>query len=582
MLKALNRLLCSTLFIFCAAVSADDVSADDIDQKLDLLDVSILKDIDTSSASINELFGLFDSLSRAQKIRLYIFESVRLILAGKYESALQTLDKALLLNPNDEQLTNIYAYKISASIPLKRYEDAFSLLEKSLARIDSFQDNSIKISSYVRLMNTYLDLDKYDEVLRLSKIVFMLNKGQDSKSHCYAMVLTSTAQLSLNQIPYLEQLQLFADTQDYCQQNNFPLIAAMAIKGKAIVEFEHHHYQTAEVLFLKALAAYQPFNFELEINNIYAYLSEVYFQLQQFQQAVEYAELVDKLTNEPNNYKAKQRAYNVLSMVASKRGQFKVAYQYHVQAHAIGMLLINDKKVKETAYQVAKFDNAEKTRQLNKLAQDQEMLAKERSIMNNEKSASFMFSTVLTGTVAFLSLLLATAWMQRNQFRKQAQIDLLTGLLNRGTGEEKAEDEFVQVLARGGQYSVIVIDLDFFKQINDTFGHGTGDWALKKVAEVITANTRSTDIVSRMGGEEFAIFMPFTTIELAVELAKKIRFDIESIDTRFSGHQFTITASFGVSQITADDLSLDLIINRADTALYKAKSEGRNKVVYLS
>ncbi|WP_158638101.1 GGDEF domain-containing protein [Shewanella donghaensis] len=565
--------------IFILAIfNSEKLCADEIDDKLDSLEQSLVQNVVHSNIQLDELLAISSQFNSNQQVKLYTLKSISHLLSGQYKKTIMLLDKALLFEPNDEQLTKIYSYKITASIALKRYGDAFGLLEKSLARVETFEDDNIKISAYVRLMNTYLDLEAYDEVTRLSEIVFDLNKGKDAQSQCYTMLLFAAAHSSLNIEPYEKKLQLYDDTKSYCKANNLPLIEAMSIKGKGVVEFKFGRFQTAEAYLLLALEGYQPFKFELEINNIHALLSEVYFNLQDYQQAILYANLVNELPNEPVNYEVKEQAYNVLSMIASKRGQFKEAYQYQVQAHAISVQLINDKKVRETAYQMAKFDSAEKSRELNKLVQDHEMVAKQRSIMNNEKSSSFMFSTVLSGTVAFLSLLLATAWMQRNQFRKQAQVDSLTGIFNRGTGQEQAENEFIQVQARGGEYSVLVMDLDFFKNINDSYGHATGDWVLKKVAEILTTESRDTDIVCRMGGEEFAIFMPFLPKATAVELAERIRSEIESMNTRFSGHEFAVTASFGVSEITSNDLSVDPLLKKADVELYRAKSEGRNKV----
>lgn len=154
-------------------------------------------------------------------------------------------------------------------------------------------------------------------------------------------------------------------------------------------------------------------------------------------------------------------------------------------------------------------------------------------------------------------------------------------MFNRGAGIDKAENEFIKTLASGGTFSVVVIDLDWFKKINDSFGHATGDWALKKVADTINEYKRSTDIACRLGGEEFAIFMPNTDKMLANEVAENVCQAFANINTRYSGHQFTITASIGVSDKAEEDLSLDPIINRADTALYQAKSNGRNRVVCL-
>ena len=149
-------------------------------------------------------------------------------------------------------------------------------------------------------------------------------------------------------------------------------------------------------------------------------------------------------------------------------------------------------------------------------------------------------------------------------------------MLNRGAGQDLGENLFVQAAARGGDFCVILFDLDHFKRINDSYGHGTGDWALKKVVEVLKPHIRNGDIFARLGGEEFALFLPYANEAKGLDVAEQCRSRIEAIDTHLSGHKFTITASFGVSGMTKDDLSLDPLLHRADMALYTAKSNGRN------
>ena len=107
-------------------------------------------------------------------------------------------------------------------------------------------------------------------------------------------------------------------------------------------------------------------------------------------------------------------------------------------------------------------------------------------------------------------------------------------------------------------------------------------WALKKVVDSLKSHIRNGDVFARIGGEEFAILLPYADEEKGMEVAEQCRARIEAIDTQHSGHKFVITASFGVSGLMADDLSLDPLFHRADMALYAAKANGRNTVVRYS
>ncbi len=152
--------------------------------------------------------------------------------------------------------------------------------------------------------------------------------------------------------------------------------------------------------------------------------------------------------------------------------------------------------------------------------------------------------------------------------------DYLTGCYNRAFFDKRAEEELERSIRYHKPVSLLMLDLDFFKKINDTYGHMAGDRVLKKVAETINGILRSSDILARFGGEEFIVLIPETTIDRAVNVAKKIRTAIEN-----TVHPMTekITASIGVVEFKADE-SLDDLYRRVDQQLYRAKSSGRNCV----
>lgn len=154
--------------------------------------------------------------------------------------------------------------------------------------------------------------------------------------------------------------------------------------------------------------------------------------------------------------------------------------------------------------------------------------------------------------------------------------DQLTGLYNRYKLEDLFEFEKLQMLRFNTKLSLIILDIDFFKSINDTQGHNTGDLVLKDIAALLKNNTRRSDVVVRWGGEEFVILAPKTTQPQAVHMAEKIRQTIKN--HHFPGWSQTVTASFGIAVYEPGD-TLEKIIQHADTALYLAKEAGRDNIV---
>jgi diguanylate cyclase (GGDEF)-like protein len=130
-----------------------------------------------------------------------------------------------------------------------------------------------------------------------------------------------------------------------------------------------------------------------------------------------------------------------------------------------------------------------------------------------------------------------------------------------------------------GILSVIIADIDFFKQVNDNHSHAAGDEALRRVAQVLRSNTRKGDFFARLGGEEFVISCPNTDKTEAIQLAERLRLDLENTAVTYDGTTFSITISQGITSLQPND-DEERLLHRADLALYEAKLEGRNRSIY--
>jgi diguanylate cyclase (GGDEF)-like protein len=159
---------------------------------------------------------------------------------------------------------------------------------------------------------------------------------------------------------------------------------------------------------------------------------------------------------------------------------------------------------------------------------------------------------------------------------KLANIDVLTGLTNRRAFLDRADAPFQFCRRYGLAVAAVMVDLDHFKQVNDSRGHAVGDMALQHVAHLIQSGVRKSDLCCRWGGEEFVILLPDTGIDEAAGVAEKLRAAIVANPVPVPSGDVGITASFGVA---ADQRDLESLIDRADAAMYQAKREGRNRVM---
>jgi diguanylate cyclase (GGDEF)-like protein len=166
-----------------------------------------------------------------------------------------------------------------------------------------------------------------------------------------------------------------------------------------------------------------------------------------------------------------------------------------------------------------------------------------------------------------------------DQMRELAILDGLTGMFNRRHFNELAGHEIYRAQRYGCNLALIMIDLDHFKLVNDTYGHAAGDFVLKNVADICRQNIRQTDILGRFGGEEFMILMPETDLTAASATAERLRAVIAQTPTLYEGFTIMVTASFGVTSPAASRAaSFDTLLRQADTAVYEAKKNGRNRV----
>jgi len=168
----------------------------------------------------------------------------------------------------------------------------------------------------------------------------------------------------------------------------------------------------------------------------------------------------------------------------------------------------------------------------------------------------------------------------RETLREQSIRDSLTGLFNRRFVDEFLVRELALAERKTRQLSMIALDIDHFKRINDTFGHGAGDKVLQKVGTILQAHVRDSDVASRVGGEEFLLLLSESPLPLAVKRAEDIRNAIREMPLQYEDRDLgRITASFGAVAFPDHGRTPEALIRAADKALYDAKHAGRNIVV---
>ena len=180
----------------------------------------------------------------------------------------------------------------------------------------------------------------------------------------------------------------------------------------------------------------------------------------------------------------------------------------------------------------------------------------------------------MSGTASALSNLRLLETM-----KQRANIDELTGLYNRRFLEDYGRKLIAIARRKESPVGVIMMDLDHFKEFNDRYGHAVGDAALKRFAETAAANMRSTDVIGRLGGEEFCCLLSYTALEQAERVAERIRQQVEKTVVEIPGSFERTTVSIGVASTDPFGYDIYTLMRLADKAVYDAKRQGRNRVV---
>ena len=167
---------------------------------------------------------------------------------------------------------------------------------------------------------------------------------------------------------------------------------------------------------------------------------------------------------------------------------------------------------------------------------------------------------------------------QAEALERLASVDGMTGLNNRRHFLVLAESEWSRFRRYGRPLALLMIDIDLFKSINDTYGHDVGDEVIKAVAGILQKNKRTSDIAGRLGGEEFALILPEATLDSALTAAERLRQLVADGAINVEGHRLSVTISIGASAGDADMSGVDELLKQADIALYEAKRSGRNRV----
>ena len=481
----------------------------------------------------------------------------------------------------DPNIKSKLLYQLSVSyVVLGQYEQALAVMNSSIAILPDVTEPIAKIDilqSTVALLNS---LHAYSEALSYANRIYDLpDVNQDLSAKCIASSDRVEIYMRLNERS-LARTEM-RDAVELCDKNGRTYISLIVKALGAIDLIDHQEFQNGIAAGLPALHAFPSSMRDVDyVSDLEEALARAYLQTGRAAVAEQHALLAYQIAQSQKLVQQTEKSLETLERIKRAQGQFVAAVDYAEQALVQKNALLDDQLQKNIAYQRVKFSMQDQSNQVSLLEKKNKILAIEKQLEKKNSENLWLILVLAFFIVTALGVYLWKVTLQKNFFRRTTQIDGLTRIANRSHFIASADRV---VTGRTGFVSLIVFDMDFFKLVNDSFGHAAGDWVLSAVCQIVSAELRKGDLFGRLGGEEFAICLPNTDAPTALQLAQRCREVIATIDSSPCGFQFDLSASFGVATMGLDDLGTYAdLLEAADKALYQAKSDGRNCVAVHS
>ncbi|MCC2615802.1 GGDEF domain-containing protein [Aestuariibacter halophilus] len=361
---------------------------------------------------------------------------------------------------------------------------------------------------------------------------------QADEAMLVALLHSFLAQAYIDEVRVEDAYQVLSNQLDRVQAINYPALTARVLSQMAKTELLRGELENAKSFASRALAA-QP--------------SQVY---------------------QP----ALVMAFDVLYQVSEAQQQYQQALVYLKSYYDSQRQLNDDTEVRERVIQQQRIANLESQTRIDLLGKENALLRTQSELAEQQSSNNRLALALAFTLVLMLLLLTYRSRRLQHRLRRIAETDELTGVANRHHFNKLAKNRIDEANVRNKQMAFVLFDLDHFKDVNDTYGHLTGDLVLKQAINAVRSVCRSDDLIGRMGGEEFAILLPGCSIDKALELAESCRRAIEELCRQTNDLPINLTASFGVADAATTGYEFEALFAGADAALYQSKSMGRNQV----
>ncbi|GLP95574.1 GGDEF domain-containing protein [Paraferrimonas sedimenticola] len=576
--KNIKQALASTLWVLVVLLCASNVMASDrtIEAKLNDADATLTQDPDRFEQLMQELAQMDLALNESQLERYTLLRAHRDIFLNRHQSARAALTRLIDRSSSQElrfeaQTLLVFSYGL-----MRDWQQGLTVAEDAMAQMPELSSQSQKNRAMATLGLFFNQLGLYH--LGTEYAAKILNAQPSPREACLARRLIIESHSFDNRLdPNGMPLQLAVRD---CQAANESIMLASIHQLTAQHWLNHEQADTALALLVEHQALFAKSQYAPLQISYYRLSAQAYFRLGFMGQARRYAQSAIELGESlqvatPELKRAYYLRYQI--ELLAQNNQDALAYlQAYTQLGTSDELSDGEKQL---AMQLTRFRNSEKLSQIQMLNQKNQMLTLEQRLAQQQASNNRLFIALLTSLSLALLFWLYRIHRKHRQVSRIAQFDSLTDSYNRRFFTKQAKGLLQLNRKRSQAVAMIVLDIDHFKSINDTFGHPVGDVVLQQAARVCKDVCRKNDLFGRLGGEEFGFILPGCSQHQALALAEQCRQALLALGSEQVGKRILVSASFGVTTTKISGYDYKQLLADADFAMYRAKNLGRNRVV---
>lgn len=523
---------------------------------------------------LGELTASLDVASDAQREHLAYLKAYHLSYTGRFDLGIAAARK-LFEGTSDVSLKfRAGSLIVNSYAATREFTEGLRYLDRTLALVDQIQDPEIRHHGWTSAAVIYNQVGQYDLGRHYAELV--LADGATPRTACITGYSRLEALYNLERLDSEEQS--IADLIEQCRIAGEPLAGYFLESYRARFWTAQGDRIRGIGTLEQMLPAVEATKYARLIGEVHSLLAEWKLAEGMLDQAERHAEIAIARSEGTVHSLPLVKAHQTLYEIAMKRGDTAMALESLRAYTDADRAYLDSVKARELAFQMVKHETQQKTQTIELLNRQNEVLTLQQQVSAKSTQANRLLIALLAVLLASIGYWAFKVKKMQVSFRHLAETDALTGISNRHHFTRRATAVLEQCRKSNQQVGLVMVDLDHFKTINDRFGHATGDWALKAVAQACQQVCRRDDLAGRLGGEEFALLLVGCDAEASVALAEECRRRIAAIDTLPSGHRFQITASFGVAGSRNCGHGFDALLAKADDALYLSKRDGRDRV----